>query len=268
MKTDVYDSDGKKIEEIDLPAVFDTAIRPNIIKRAVLAEHSWARQPYGSDKMAGKRTSAHYHGSRSARYTMMNREMARMARIHSSGFLMWRARFVPQAVKGRRAHPPKAEKNWTEKINKKEYELAMKSALAATTDLALAKARGHITNDINSIPIVFDSVNIENTKQFFGLLKKIGLEKELERCKKKKIRSGKGKGRGRQYKRKKGPLIIAEKGSSIFKSAKNIPGVDICTVDNITVDKIAPGASLGRLLIITKNALEELNELFKLNIQR
>ncbi|MCD6215879.1 MAG: 50S ribosomal protein L4 [Candidatus Aenigmatarchaeota archaeon] len=262
MKTDVFDAEGRKIGKIDLPPIFDTPVKPDVIKRAVLAEHSWSRQPYGSDKMAGKRTSAHYHGSRSARYTMMNREMSRMARIHSSGHLFFRARFVPQAVKGRRAHPPKAEKNWAEKINKKEYELAIKSALAATADLTFVKARGHKIDNIDSMPIVLDINNIKKTKEFFALLKKIGLEEELKRCKKKKIRPGKGKNRGRPYKKKKGPLIIVEEGSEILKCGKNIAGVDICTPTNLTVEKLAPGASLGRLLIITKRALDELKNSF------
>jgi len=37
-----------------------------------------------------------------------------MSRIHGkgAGYMAWRARVVPQAVKGRRAHPPKSEKIW------------------------------------------------------------------------------------------------------------------------------------------------------------
>src|SRR3989338_4855614 len=109
----IYDTTGNPLEEIKLPGVFSTPYRPDVIKRAVLAEQSAKRQPYGADPLSGKRTSAHYHGKRKYRWAMMNKEMARMSRIHGKvGSLHFTARFAPQAVKGRQAHPPKAEKIW------------------------------------------------------------------------------------------------------------------------------------------------------------
>ncbi|GAH75208.1 unnamed protein product, partial [marine sediment metagenome] len=46
MNTKIYSIKGKKLSEtIKLPDVFQTQLRPDIIKRAVLAEQSWKRQP-------------------------------------------------------------------------------------------------------------------------------------------------------------------------------------------------------------------------------
>src|SRR3989344_120595 len=131
-KVQVLSIDGKPKGEANLGAVFKTAIRKDIIQRVFVAEQAGKRQAYGTDPLAGDRSSAHYHGSRHVKWTMMNKEMARMKRIHGQGYLNYTARVVPFATKGRRAHPPRAEKVWAQKVNKKEKVLALKSALSAT----------------------------------------------------------------------------------------------------------------------------------------
>src|SRR3990172_7725519 len=93
MKAVMYDLNGKKAGEVELPAVFHGDVRTDIIKRAVLAQQSARRQAYGTDPLAGKKTSAHYHGSRHYRFTMMNREMSRIPRIH--GKTGGRAKVMP-----------------------------------------------------------------------------------------------------------------------------------------------------------------------------
>jgi large subunit ribosomal protein L4e len=265
MKVGVYNTNGERIEEVDLPKVFQTDIREDIIKRAFLAECSWKRQPYGTDRLAGKRTSAHYHGRRGIRFTMMGREMARLPRIHgrSAGYLLWVARFVPQAVKGRRAHPPKVEKKWKQKINAREYLLAIKSALAACTNIELVKKRGHKFD--GEVPIVFneDFEKLKKAKDVEKIFIKLGLDKELERGKKKKVRAGKGKMRSRKYRKKRTMLIVFSKECDGMKACRNLPGVDVTTVDNLNVELLAPGAHPGRLLVITKPALEKLTEILK-----
>src|SRR3989344_4281142 len=110
----LHDLTGTVVREVALPKTFSSEIKPEVIKKAFLVWQSQQRQPYGADPLAGKKTSAHYHGSRHYRYSMMNKETSRMPRIHGKvGYLAMRARFAPHAVKGRRAHPPVAEKIWT-----------------------------------------------------------------------------------------------------------------------------------------------------------
>ena len=263
MKVNIIDLNGNVVEEIELPQLIEE-IREDLIKRAFLSTQSKKRQPYGSDVMAGKRTSAHYHGMRRYRWTMMNREMARMPRIHAYAppHLIWEARFVPQARKGRKAHPPKVEKKWVERINKKERKKAIRSAIAASLIKEFVESRGHKISELKIFPIVVeDSIQkISKTKELVEFLKRIGLEKELERIKKKKIRAGKGKMRGRKYRRKTGILFVITKDEGISKAVKNLPGCHICRVENLGVEHLAPGGVPGRLTIWSKSAVERLRK--------
>ena len=254
MKAKIYDMNGEQKGETDLPAVFKSIYRPDVIKRAVLAQQSATRQAYGTDTLAGLRSSAHYHGSRHYRFTMMNKEMSRIPRIHGKvGYLAWKARVAPHAVKGRMAHPPKAEKVWTQKINQKEKTLAIRSALAATVHPDLLKVRGHKS----ASPVIFvdDFENTKSTKQLYALLEKI-ISVELQRAEEKKVRAGKGTMRGRRYTKKKGPIVVLSKNCIALKASRNIPGVDAVSVNNLNAELLAPGTQAGRLLVTTEAGLK------------
>ncbi len=265
MKTNLLETNGNVKGEIDLPGIFSTAYKPELIKLAVHVKQSQKRQRYGADPLAGKRTSAHYHGRRKIRYSMMNKEMSRIPRIHGNvGYLSHTARFAPHAVKGRKAHPPKAEKIWAKKMNKKQMLLALKSAIAASAVPEIVKERGHVFE--GSLPVIVenDFENFGKTRNVFIALEKMGLERELKRCAVKKVRAGKGKMRGRRYKKKKGPLIIASERCALLKAAENIEGVDACTVEEIfsshEIEMLAPGTAAGRLIVLTENALKNLKK--------
>ncbi len=264
MKVDVIDLQGNVVEKIDLPKVFSEPVRQDLITRAFLAAMSNNRQAYGSDPMAGKRTAARYFGMRHHRYSMMNREIARLPRLHGKTvpFLNWTVRFVPHAVKGREAHPPLVEKIWTQKINDKERRKAIHSALAATSIKELVESRGHRISGVKTFPIVVeDSLQkISKTKELIAFLEKIGLQKELERISEKKIRAGRGKMRGRKYKTKTGPLFVVTETKEINKASENIPGSDVCVPKNLSALLLAPGTQPGRLTIFTKSALRQLGE--------
>jgi large subunit ribosomal protein L4e len=265
MRVTVYDIQGRSAGKIDLPPVFSTDFRPDLITRAILALQSRRRQPYGTDELAGLRTSAHYHGRRRTRWTMMMRDLARLPRLHAtSPHLTWRVRKVPQAVKGRRAHPPKVEKVWTQKINKKELKLALKSAIAATAEKEIVEKRGHKVGKLKELPVVVvDKVeSLKKAKEVEKFLSSLGLDEELKRVKKKKIRAGKGKMRGRRYKKKKGPLIIVKEDENIARACRNLPGIEAKKVEEISVEDLAPGANPGRLTIWTKSAIQKLGELY------
>jgi len=262
MKVDVFDLEGKPVEKIELPAIFNEHFRPDIIARAIISLQSQRRQPYGPDVLAGLRTSAHYHGRRRIRYTMAMRDMTRLPRLHgTSPFMSWRVRKVPSAVKGRRAHPPKIEKIWYQKINKKEMKLALRSAIAATADKNIVKERGHKVDEIKELPLVLkDNVqSIKKTKDIEKLLTSLGLGNELERLKKKKIRAGRGKMRSSKYKKKIGPLIVVNKDEGIGKACKNLLGVEVKNVKKISVEDLAPGSNPGRLTIWSISSLKNLS---------
>jgi len=255
-KVDVFDLQGNSIKKIELPEVFKEQIREDLIRRAFLVVRSKSRQPYGTDVMAGQRTSAHYHGYRRHRWTMMSREMARMPRMHGKIPMqqMFRARFVPQSTKGREAHPPKVEKVWELKINEKEKKKAIRSAIAATAVRELVLRRGHRIEDVKQLPIVVDDriQELKKAKDLIEFFKKVGLEKELERMKERKIKRGK-------YKKKVGPLIVVSENKGVTKAAKNL-GADVSLVNNMNADVLAPGAAPGRLAIWSESAIKKLGE--------
>jgi len=261
----VFNIKGKSTKKMNLPKIFGTKYRPDLIKRAFLSVQSQKRQAYGSDPKAGLRTSAHYHGRRRERWTMMMRDMARMPRLHSTTpHLNYRAREISGVVKGRKAFPPKSEKKWEQKINKKENLLAVKSAIAATANKDLVKKRGHKIDELKDFPIIIeDSLeSIKKTKDIEKLLKDLGLEKELKRIQVKKIRGTKGTMRGRKYKKKVGPLFIVTKNDGIKKAIKNIPGSDLSYIKDLNADLLAPGSHAGRLTIWSKSAIQTLDKMF------
>ncbi len=265
-KVPVYDVNGTKIKEMELPKIFSYPYRYDLIKRAFLAFMSHIRQPYGADEMAGKRTSASYGGRRRAYGSWINRGLHRTKRIRwGSGHMTGKVRFVPHAVKGRKAHPPKVERVWYEKINVKERIKAIISAISTTAIEDFVKKRGHRIDNMVLPIVVSDEVDsLSKTKDVENLLEKIGLGREIERVKEKKVRAGKGKMRGRRYKKKIGPLIVtSNKDSKLFKSASNIPGVDVVYYDNLNIKHLSPSGQYARLTIFTESALKALEEKYK-----
>jgi large subunit ribosomal protein L4e len=261
MKIPVYNLKGMQAGGL-APKGLPRPVRTDLIRRAVKAEQASRRQPYGSDPEAGKRTSAHYHGRRGIRNSMMNREMARMKRIHSSGYMYMRARFVPQAVKGRKAHPPKAEKAWEQKMNGKERLAALLSAASATFDRELVALRGHGLEGVKHIPLVVEDKlqGVSTMDDFKQVIDNLGLSSELARMGRSKVRSGRGTMRGRRYKGQRGMLIVISEDKGLVKATRNLPGLEVCEVGDLCVDALAPGAQPGRLCIWTEGALKRLEE--------
>ena len=268
MKVILYNLKGEKVKEIELPEQFNEEYRPGIIKRAVFAIYTNLRQKYGAKPEAGKRYSAKISRRRRDYKTAYGHGISRVPRktLWRRGRQFgWVGALAPGTVGGRKAHPPKAEKNFAQKINKKERKKAIRSALAATANINLVKARGHKFN--LTVPIIIESEfeNIKKSKEVISVLKNIKLEEEIKRTSKRKIRAGKGKTRGRKYKTKVGPLIIVSNTCDLINTAKNIPGLDVCVVNYLNAKLLAPGGQPGRLTIFTENAINKLKteNLFK-----
>ena len=272
MKPVVFTAKGaKSAKKTGVPAQFQEAYNPVLIKRAVLAEQSLERQPQGRDPKAGLKHSTMWHKRRQKKWrTTYNQGISRtpkkiLARIGGGWqgvmrFKMFRGAEAPQTVKGRRAHPPTSEKIIVRKINKKEHEKAIRSAMNATTQIELVQKRGHKTQEAFII-LEAPAEKISKTSELVKLLEKIGLRQELERSQKKTIKAGRGKTRGRKYKKTVGPLIITSgEEADLNKSAKNIPGIEAIPVTNLQVQKLAPGTIPGRLTIWTETALEKMEK--------
>jgi large subunit ribosomal protein L4e len=244
MQATIRDLNGDDAGTLDLPEVFETTYRPDLIKRAVLAAQANRKQAYGADPYAGMRTPAESLGS--------GRGMSHDPRENG------RARRVPHAVSGRKAHPPKAEKDLGKEINDKERKLAVRSALAATTDVDLVAERGHRFDEDLELPLVVsdDFEDLVKTKEVVDLLQSLGVYDDIERSEdNKKVRAGQGKARGRKYKRPKSILFVTS--SEPSKAARNLAGVDVATAANVNAEDLAPGTHAGRLTVFTESAVEE-----------
>ncbi|MBS3171172.1 50S ribosomal protein L4 [Candidatus Woesearchaeota archaeon] len=262
MKADVYNIDGNKSGSVDLPNQFNEPLRKDLIQRAFLAIRSNKKQPYGSYPKAGQRVSAKLSRRRRKFKGAYGKGISRSARktIWRRGSQFgWVGAFAPGTYKGRRAHPPKAYKDYSEKINKKENKKAIRSALGAVANENLVKERGHL---IKNLPLIIDNkiYEIKKTKDLIKFLEKIGLENELQRLKTRKVKAGQGSKRGRKYKNKKGPLFVIGKKNNVSKILSSIRGIDCALINNINVELLAPGGVPGRLTLFTKDAIDVLKE--------
>ena len=144
MKTNIYDIKGAKVKEIKLPKQFETPIRKDLIRKAVVAINKNNIQPYGHKKLAGRLSSAKYMATRTGYGHSYNWGIARVPRLMiRGGRRVGRVMNIPQAVGGPRAHGPKAERVWKVKMNVKERRLAIRSGIAATADRKIVSERGH-----------------------------------------------------------------------------------------------------------------------------
>ena len=90
----------------------------------------------------------------------------------------WVGAFAPGTVGGRRAHPPKSEKIWWEKINEKEKAKAIRSAITATILKDIVAERGHLIPD--GYPFILDDKFelTDKTKKIIEAFKKLKTEIE------------------------------------------------------------------------------------------
>ncbi len=250
MKVNVFNIEGKKKGDVNLPAPFNEEIRPDIIHRAVVSMQANRRQPYAPSPRAGMRHAVSNPGK--------GRGIARVQRLTQYGN---RAAESPNNVGGRRAHPPKVEKNLGKKMNAKERAKARRSALAATSDSKLIVKRGHKINENGlTFPIVLEksAEDMKSTKEAIELLKSLGVWDDVERAKKgKKVRAGKGKMRNRRYKSPKSLLVVLPEECDGFRAFSNLPGVDVRIPGQVTVEDLAPGGNLGRLTLFSVRALNQ-----------
>ena len=249
----VFDLTGKPVGKIKLPGIFETPLRPDVIKRAVLAMQSHRFQPQGRDPLAGKRTTAESRG--------VGLGISRVPRIKGGQ----RAAFIPFAVGGRATHPPRIDKKIQKKLPKQEMLLALKSAVAATASKEIVSTRGHLIDEIPEFPLVVvdDIQSLKKTKSVRDVFIQLGIWSDIYRVKEsRKIRAGIGKMRGRKIKQAVGPLLVISKNDGVIQASRNISGVDVTTVDQLNVELLAPGTHAGRLTVWTKSAIKNIEVKF------
>jgi large subunit ribosomal protein L4e len=143
-------------------------------------------------------------------------------------------------------------------MNKREYRKALVSAIAATANISLIKARGHAYSGV--APIVFED-SFEKLSRTSEVIKAIGklVGADLKRAKEgRKPRTGTRKKAGTKTPRS---ALIVVAGGKINAAARNLAGVDVISVDKLRVKDLAPGTHAGRLTIYTEAALKKIAEL-------
>jgi len=263
MKLKILNKTSKEVGSREVPKQFLEPVRSDLIKRAVLALQANNRQPYGAMPKAGMRHSAtlsrrrrKYRGSYGLGISRVQRKI--MSRRGTR--FNWEGAVIPGTKGGRKAHPPKTEKIWTLKINKKERKKAIRSALSATLEKTMVEKRGHSPPEKYPF-LVSELESIVKTVELIKILETLGFKKELERTYEAKERAGKGKRRGRRKSYKTGLLIVVSDDKvPVVKAADNIPGVEAVQVKSLNAELLAPGTHPGRITLFTDKAMELLDK--------
>ncbi|MBS3099945.1 50S ribosomal protein L4 [Candidatus Pacearchaeota archaeon] len=259
MKTKLISISGEKSKDIELPKIFLSKVRMDILKKAFESEQAFS--PYGPNKEAGKRHSAsgtirHLRHVWKSGYGRGTSRTPRKAMWRRGSQFYWIGAEVPNTRGGRRAHPPKPEGTVKiRKINKKEFKIAFDSAIASTASPNYITERYARISDLGSFnfPLVIDSkIASMNTKELSAVLEKSLGGLFSTALKGKKLRAGKGKMRNRKYKKSAGILIISSSKENIRTTSFNSK-----KLNELMVSDLYPA---GRLAVYTEGAIKELEE--------
>jgi len=255
----VYKSDSAKeiSDSVAMPGVFTVPIRNDLVHfvHSQLAKNR--RQGHAVFFKAGAEHSAESWGT--------GRAVARIPRISGSGTSRaGQATFGNMCRKARMFAPLKIWRKWHAKANVTQRRHAVASALAASACTPLVMARGHQVDKVPEFPLVIDNLALPNTKSILAALQNFGAGDDLAKVRKsKQIRQGTGKYRNSRYVMRKGPLIVyGNESTGVKQAARNLPGVDTCSVYRLNILQLAPGGHLGRFVIFTKDAFKALNSIF------
>jgi len=251
VKVKVYNKQGATRKEAELGPAFEADLRVDVIRKAVNAAQANRRQPYGSWRWAGM-----LHPQQSVRSGSGISRVPRMTQGNT-------AVLSPAVVGGRRAHPPKPEKVWAEKINRKEKALAFRSALAATAKPDVVAARGHRFKEGITTPLVVEDgfAGLSKTKDVLAALAALGVGDDLARALRgHRRRPGVGKLRNRPYRTPVSVLLVTHSREGLYAAGRNLRGVEVVTPADVNVERLAPGGDPGRLMIVTESALKVLQE--------
>lgn len=237
----VQSVDGsEKGAQATLPAVFLAPIRPDVVGAVHSALAKNKRQPYAVSVKAGHQTSAESWGT--------GRAVSRIPRVPGGGtHRAGQGAFGNMCRGGRMFAPTKVWRRWHRKINLNQKRYAIASALAASAIPSLVLARGHKIEQVPEVPLVLadGAEGIEKTSAAVKLLKSVGAYADVEKVKAShSIRAGKGKMRNRRYVSRRGPLVVyGTEGAKLVKAFRNIPGVEVVSVNHLNLLQLAPGAN-------------------------
>jgi large subunit ribosomal protein L4e len=227
MKANVLTINGEKKSEIELPSFFSENVRKDLIKRAYEVELAASRQPYGTDPMAGKKSSSSgkLHRARhqwKGTYGYGISRVPRKIMTKRGNRFNWVGAFASGTRGGIEAHPPKAWKVWKIKINKKEKIMALKSLFANSMSKEM-EGKYKI-----KLPVIVEDkiADVKKLKELKKIIEKL--------C--------------------PGKCILV---------GKEIKGIDSVDSKNLSLLKLAPSGKPDRLIIFTENSIKHLGEYLK-----
>ena len=250
-----YTTSGTKDGEIELPLVFSTPYRRELIHKAFTNLNSHKFQPQGRHPTAGMDVVADSNDPPTGQ------GVSRVARARGGGGgRQGQGAEVASTRGGRQAHPPIVEKVIYKKLNKKERKLALCSAIAATASKELVESRGHKIEGIESFPIIVsdDIESVSKTSDMVKILDSLKLTPDVKRLESRKSRSGKSLLRGRSKKVGKSVLFVTKDSSQLSKAIGALPGVEARNAKELSVLDLAPGSDPIRLTVYSKSAIEEI----------
>jgi len=254
----VYAADQEKVSgSASMPTVFTAPIRDDLVQ--------FCHTNMAKNRRQGRSVYWHAGHEHSAESWGTGRAVARIPRISGSGtHRSGQGAFGNMCRKGRMFAPLKLWRKWHRKVNTNQKRNAVASALAAAACAPLVMARGHKIDDVPELPLVVDSLNKEKTSALLKSLDTLGVAGDLTRVRtSKKLRNGQGKMRNSRFTLRRGPLIVyGDENLLVKQAARNLPGVDVCNVSRLNLLQLAPGGHLGRLVIFTKDAFEQLDSVF------
>ena len=101
-----------------------------------------------------------------------------------------------------------------------------------------------------------DLEKVSKAKEISKVLDALKLSADVARLEKRKARSGRASIRGRSTKIGKSVLFVTKDSKTLSKACGAFPGVDVRSVNDLSVLDLAPGSSLIRLTVYTKSAIE------------
>jgi len=253
MQLSVYDAEGNKVSDVDVPSYFFRPVSSRLVNKVFWLLWSHRLQRKGRDPYAGERTSAQSWNT--------GRGVSRVARVKGERSpRAGQAAGVDGVVKGRLAKAPTSAKVVYLHLNQKEKHAAFLSALSASFSREYVVARGHRIGDSVQVPIIVDDSiqEVNKAAKLRLIFEKLGVLDDVRRAARRKRRTGKARWRGRAKREGKGPLIVIAKDKGISRAADAFPGVEVVLARNLSLLHLAPGAVPGRLCIFALSALEEL----------
>jgi large subunit ribosomal protein L4e len=250
--------DGTAGEQTTLPAVFTAPIRPDIVRTVHTNMAKNHRQPYAVSMKAGHNTAAESWGT--------GRAVSRIPRVPGGGtHRAGQGAFGNMCRGGHMFAPTKVWRRWHRKININQKRYAVASALAASAVPALVMARGHRIETVPEVPLVISDAaeSVAKTSKAVEVLKAIGALPDAAKARESKaVRAGKGKMRNRRYSLRKGPLVVFGSDAGISRAFRNLPGVEVASVERLNLLQLAPGGHLGRFIVWTKSAFDALDRVY------